>query len=76
MAEPGHSPEGEHRIAQVDENRATEHEVESAEALGGRLVDGQPDARDRAAEHLVGEPEGASPRAVLGRTQARRPVEL
>src|SRR5204862_1217785 len=46
VAEPGDPLEGEELVAEVDQDRPAEDEVEAAELLGGRVVDAETDPLD------------------------------
>ncbi len=77
VAERGHALERQHRISQVDQDRAAEDEVERPpEQLCGGVVDRDPDSLDRAAERLASQLEALATASARAAAQPHRPVEL
>src|SRR4051794_39760223 len=75
-AEVGHPLQREHWIAQVDQDRTAEDQVELAtEEFGRGVIDRQANPLNRASEGGAGELEALAAPLVSGRTQTRRPVE-
>ena len=69
--------EREHRVAHVDQHRATEDEVElAAQKLRGGLVDGRSDPAHRAPQRPPRKLEALPALTVLARTQPRRPIQV
>jgi hypothetical protein len=77
MAESGHALQRERGIAEVDQKRSTEDDVERpAKVLRCRLVDARADPAHRAANRLRQAPEPIAPLPVLLGTTSGGPVQL